>query len=97
MEGAAHNDGNKTKETGTAVTTIKDCSAPIPPDPSDTNIAAITPIMTHQNALKGVGGEFDPTTTIEIVYAIESVVVITKSVVSTRNKHDTKNPWAIVG
>jgi hypothetical protein len=43
-------------DTGTAVTTIKDCSAETPPEPIDMRIAATTPIITPQNILRDEGG-----------------------------------------
>lgn len=54
--GAFHSDGISISDTGTAVTTINDCSADTPPEPIDINIAASTPIITPQNTRKLVGG-----------------------------------------
>ena len=54
-------------DTGTAVTTIKYCSAEIPPDPIETRIIARTPIMIPQKIRSGAGGSSVPVMTMEIV------------------------------
>ena len=79
-------------ETGTAVTTIKYCNVAIPPDPTETKIMASTPMMIPQNIRNGAGGLSVPVITIEIVYVMESPVVATNIVVSTRNKKEIIKP-----
>ena len=56
MRGPLQIEGNRMSDTGTAVTTIKDCSAETPPEPIDMRIAATTPIITPQNILRDEGG-----------------------------------------
>ena len=90
--GAFHKDGNKTRDTGTAVTTIKDCNADIPPEPIEISNAAITPIITPQNTRKELCGESVPVITIDTENVIESPVVATKIVVNIKNKNDIIQP-----
>ena len=50
IRNASQRDGSKISDTGTAVTTMKLCNLPIPPDPVEIRIKAITPIAKPQNA-----------------------------------------------
>ena len=61
--GANHKVGNSTKETGTAVMTIKDCKAEIPPEPIEIKAMATTPIKIPQKARILPLGWVDPVTT----------------------------------
>ena len=65
--GAFQSDGINISDTGTAVTTINDCNAETPPEPTEISIAASTPIIMPQNTRKAVGGSSVPVITIETV------------------------------
>ena len=64
--GAVHRLGNNTRDTGTAVTTMNDCNAEIPPEPIEIKRAAITPIANPQNTLIELCGLSLPVITMEI-------------------------------
>ena len=88
IRGASQSEGNKIKETGTAVMTMKDCNADIPPDPREIRINAVTPIITPQKVLIMAFGSVSPLITTLMVYVIESPVVTIKMVVKIRNRID---------
>lgn len=65
--GAFQSDGSKISDTGTAVITMKDCKAEIPPEPNEIKIKAVTPIITPQNVLITGLGSVSPLITTLIV------------------------------
>ena len=73
-----HRVGSIINPTGTAVTTIKDCNAPIPPDPILIKIAATAPMVMAQNTLILLGGSSCPVTQMAMDKDIESPVVARK-------------------
>lgn len=72
------------KPTGTAVTTINDCRAPIPPAPMKIRAAATAPIAISQNALIHLGGSSTPVTATAMENAIQEPVVTRKRRTRTR-------------
>src|SRR5690625_1625597 len=85
--GAVQKVVNSNMDTGTAVTTMKDCNALILSSPIVNNKTATAPINNAQNTRKSLDGLPLPVIAIEIVKDIESVVVRTKIIVATINKN----------
>ncbi len=81
-----HKVGSIINPTGTAVMTIKDCSAPIPPDPILIRIAATAPMVIAQNTLMLLGGSSSPVTQMAMDKDIESPVVARKRKIRIRKR-----------
>src|SRR5699024_2450232 len=84
--GAVQKVVNINKETGTAVTTIKDCNELTLSSPIVNRTVATTPIRNAQNTRNNFDGSPFPVIAIEIVRDIESVVVSTKITVANKNR-----------
>ena len=63
MLGAFQMLGSKMKDTGTAVITMKDCRAEMPPEPIEISAIATTPIIKPQNERITAFGSADPVIT----------------------------------
>src|SRR5690625_4289673 len=75
------------KDTGTAVTTIKDCSESTLSSPIVRRTVATSPISNAQNTRNNLDGSPFPVIAIEIVRDMESVVVRTKTIVASRKRN----------
>src|SRR5699024_7669039 len=85
--GAVQNVVSISKDTGTAVTTIKDCSALILDSPMTISTNDTSPIRNAQKTRNDLDGSPLPVMAIEIVSDIESVVVKTKIIVVNRSRN----------
>src|SRR5699024_12242532 len=82
--GAVQNVVSISKDTGTAVTTIKDCSALILDSPMTNRTNATRPIRNTQKTRNDLDGSPLPVMTNEIVSDVESIVVKSKIIVISR-------------
>ena len=85
MLGAFQMLGSSMKDTGTAVITMKDCNAEIPPEPIEISAIATIPIIKPQNERITALGSVEPVITTLMVYVIESPVVTINVVVRIKN------------
>lgn len=61
--GACHKHGSKMNDTGTAVITMNDCNAEIPPEPIEISAMATAPMMIPQKVRTAAFGSVVPVIT----------------------------------